>query len=87
MDIKNIIAQASAKHMARISTALEDLGEAITEARAAGFEVRLKSRQEDDSEEARRHTASAELGLSALSTMNIYATLHYTVSIRERDEG
>ncbi len=42
MSIKNLIAQASAPHMQRIGTALDDLRSAIDAASAEGFSFRLK---------------------------------------------
>jgi hypothetical protein len=84
MDIKQIIADASAQHMSRVAGALDDLVNAVSAARAAGFEVRVKRVLEEGQPD---RLAVEEIAASALINGKLQATLHYSVSISERQEG
>ncbi len=85
MDIKNIIAQASAAHMSRVGAAMDELVAAATAARADGFQVSLV--RKEDGEGPQAPAAFAEAAAGTLLSGQYAPALSYSVSIRERTEG
>ena len=77
MDIKNIIAQASAPHMQRIGTAIDDLRVAIEAANADGFTFRLKFAQADNAMDvmAQDRAVAAVLDPTAQPVLEYKATI------------
>lgn len=84
MDIKNIIAQASAAHMNRVACAVDELIASVEAARASGFEVRLKAIVEEGSDP--RLTPTLDAVAANLVGVRFKPTLHYSVSIMESEE-
>lgn len=80
MDINKMIAEASAPHMQRIGTALDELRAACTAATAAGFRVSL--RIETGESEATDAVISNRIVAFLIAAS---PGLEYTASVRERD--
>lgn len=86
MSIKNLIAQASAPHMKRIGSALDELREAIEAANAEGFSFRLKF-PAPDYERLDQSTAMDEMirarALETVIDKGAQPVLEYKATIQE----
>lgn len=84
MDIKNILADASAPLLERINAALEELRAARQAAIDAGFSVSLRA---NAGEVSAHEAAMFGTALPFVSNRLVFPVLEYRATIQERQEG